>query len=786
MKNFILFSIFIFPYLAASAEEGAKIPEGRIISPYEACKNTLIVYKDKYHLNKTSWDQIEKTCRLKIQLADDVGLTSLDPLKEGVQYLEFSQRVAKRVIETLEKNRLYAECSARCFSGQPTCPSSMSINQKIVKCDERKREVLAGLTVNARKIRMELALSNDAPGIVNINIRNVLTVGKNKLINTDLRDFEAGTPNPVGRTSLTERELIEAHRRVDLERKKLEDEFKEKGLKNYGDWMSVKLMQKYEEHQERYRSLVFEEAPIFAVIDRPDTFEYGSEPRWKDSQIAKAFKTLSENAINTQKKVHESLDRGKLEFRRDTGAALAKWLAGEKDLLFYMGMKNQVEDVLKDDPASCGIATAMEKRLETKLEQNTALSLAASFAATPLLRGASYTATNLFRIGRALTGTEAAGVTGIALGGISLNDSFKKYDNNTIEAATRSGIDNEQEGRPIISAKSVEATRSTFKTNLIFAPFAVIPTEILLGKGSVFSKKIESADRYPLLNSTLETDRNLLRPDYVRTRTTDGEYRRLLEEWKPGSETANKYAAGVAMKELEDMGMKNPSFIITPDNLPTSNLFSEIALKNPKMPEYLKKMKEKGFSLIVDPSLGVESDAISILGRFSPSRRSIRILPNTTWDTFMHEYQHLEFFNLGLRSGHVFKTTNLTKEEVKMIKETKSLIKKGFSNETIDETLAVKKEISTLEKMGYSPWSMPVYKARKYAWEFQEKDIANGAKVAAGTAAIIKFKKVALNPYVVRSVLGISGGAIYYNEKENSLIVVDENGKSSKYEIKQE
>lgn len=401
----------------------------------------------------------------------------MNPLKEGVQYLEFSQRVAKKVVENLEKSRKYSDCSASCFAGAKTCAASLSDDNKIVQCSERKKEIQDVMKVDSRKIRMELALSNDAPGIVNVNVMNVLSVDKSKMINSNLRDFEIGTPNPVGRTDLTARELKEAQRRVDRDRKKLEDEYKEKGYKNYNDWMSMKLMQKFDEHRARYRSLIYEEAPIFGVIDKPAKFEDGSEPVWDDSQIAKAFEKLSKNSKETQERVKWSLDKSKVEFSRANGEALARWMVSlapgtkdQNDLLFYIGMKNQVEDVLKSDPSSCGIATAMEARIHSKEMQNAGISFAATFAASGLLEGASVFTGNVFQIGRALSGAEASALTGLSMGAVSIGDSFRRYNNAKTEAASFSGVGGDKEGKALIKAEDVTNNRDAVKMSLMFAP----------------------------------------------------------------------------------------------------------------------------------------------------------------------------------------------------------------------------------------------------------------------------------------------------------------------------
>lgn len=471
--------------MTSSAAENPKLPEGKIEAPYEACKNVLIVSKQKYLENKINWDQVEKKCKTKIQVIEDVGFSSLNPLKEGIQYLSFSQRVAQKVIDNLKKNRIYAECSASCFAGAFACNSTRE-NKKPIKCSERKKEIQEAMKVVSRKIRMELALSDDAPGIVNVNIHNSLQFSKDeyhkdKFINTDLRDFEAGMPNPVGRIDLSERELKEAKRRVAFDHKKLEEEFKEKGYTNYSDWMSVKLLEKMDEHKARYRELIYQEAPIFGVIDRPSKMEKGEDPVWGDAQIAKAFLKLSENTKATEEKVNWSLNNSKLEFSRASGEALGKWISNlaprtqeKNDLLYYIGMKKPVEEVLKEDSSLCGVATTMEARLHTKEMQNAGVTLVGSFAGVGLVKGASAVSTNVFRIGRALTGAEAAGITGMGLGASFLGDSFRQYNTAVTEAETLSGLGGDKEGKVIRKSEELTLARDSVKMSLVFAPLDVV------------------------------------------------------------------------------------------------------------------------------------------------------------------------------------------------------------------------------------------------------------------------------------------------------------------------
>lgn len=480
-----IFIIHFILVLSSLAHGNSKTPEGKIESPYEACKNTLIVSQEKYTENKKDWDRFQKECKTKIIEAQDIGITSLNPLKEGVQYLSFSQLVAQKIIVNLKKNQAYAECSAACFSGATTCPSHSSETKAPVNCSDRKKEISTSLKGFSRKLRMELALSTDAPGIVNVNVLNAVRFSKDeyhkdKFINSNLRDFEAGLPNPVGRTDLSERELKEARRRLANDHKMLEEDFKKTGHKNYSSWMSVKLMEKMDEHKARYREIVYQEAPIFGVIEAPK-MEKGKDPVWDDEQIAKAFLKLSQNAKTTEEKVNWSLKNSQVEFSRMNGEALGKWLSNmspgtkeKNDLLYYIGMKNAVEEVLKENPSMCGIATSMEARLHSKAMQNDGIVLVGSLAGGGITKGVSKVGTDIFRIGRALTGAEAAGITGMSLGASFLGDSFRQYNATVTEAQTLSGLGGDKESEALRKSEEVTLARDGVKLSLLFAPLDAV------------------------------------------------------------------------------------------------------------------------------------------------------------------------------------------------------------------------------------------------------------------------------------------------------------------------
>lgn len=73
------------------------------------------------------------------------------------------------------------------------------------------------------------------------------------------------------------------------------------------------------------------------------------------------------------------------------------------------------------------------------------------------------------------------------------------------------------------------------------------------------------------------------------------------------------------------------------------------ALSHPEMAEYLRKMRAQGYELVIDSSLKHTGAG----AYFYEKNKVIALAPNSTWQTFLHEYQHLEFSNSLLRYNFV-------------------------------------------------------------------------------------------------------------------------------------
>jgi len=129
LVKLLIIGLLFLPLNKGHAEDFQKFIDQEVESPFKACQNITIISKKDYSDNKSKWDSIKNKCHLDIQLIDDAGIKNLNPLKEGIEYLNFSQLVANRILLNLRKSQDYATCSSLCFSGQEYC---MQNDEKIL------------------------------------------------------------------------------------------------------------------------------------------------------------------------------------------------------------------------------------------------------------------------------------------------------------------------------------------------------------------------------------------------------------------------------------------------------------------------------------------------------------------------------------------------------------------------------------------------------------------------------------------------------------------------------
>jgi hypothetical protein len=421
-------------------------PEGRMVSPYEACENYLIVDSAAYKKHQAAWDEFSRECYQEILPTQNTTAADLFTILKHSKYNDFARKVTLEVKRNLDRQSAYYKCTASCFEGASSCQE----NKTKIICNERRKEVREKLKVDARKARIQLALTRSSSDLFSVTPRNVLTLSLNQRINKDLKEFEFG-PMAVGFSSLTPRELTEAKRRLKADQDKVEEEAAQRGLSKKSDYVALKLVEKMEEHQDEYRDFVYSKSPMLSVLERPFEVVDG-DPHWKDDVIAKASKELIHHANKTQEIVDLSLKDNILEHSRENGDDLRKGIISRlplttprKELLFYVGMKSAVEEVLKKDPSLCGLATTMYKRLKAKEDQISYATTGATFAPLGIGYGAKLVK-GLSTVAGAVTGISTSSLVGLGLAAGFPIESRLKYDSTIREAALglRTGEDVDQ------------------------------------------------------------------------------------------------------------------------------------------------------------------------------------------------------------------------------------------------------------------------------------------------------------------------------------------------------
>ena len=217
------------------------------------------------------------------------------------------------------------------------------------------------------------------------------------------------------------------------------------------------------------------------------------------------------------------------------------------------------------------------------------------------------------------------------------------------------------------------------------------------------------------------------------------------------------------------------------------------ALEHPEISSYLHNLNKRGYRLVIDPSLAIARHYGALWGK----SKTIAILPHTPWEVFLHEYEHSLFRDLMLNEGisgirllEIF--NHSAKKKVNIVNylrdnygftsnQAKYLIKvskdKRWSDQTLNESLAVNREIKAIKAAGKSPFSFVLYRARKYRWKFQLKDL-NDLEYLELPDKIkrfeIKLKKILLHPFALNGSLVIS--YIIFMDEINGAIIKFTNG----------
>ncbi len=162
---------------------------------------------------------------------------------------------------------------------------------------------------------------------------------------------------------------------------------------------------------------------------------------------------------------------------------------------------------------------------------------------------------------------------------------------------------------------------------------------------------------------------------------------------------------------------KNYGVVFEVDRLPPAGSATgpgANAFRHPLMAEYKKKLEAMGYRLVVDTSIDYTG-----AGAYHWSHNHVIALrPNSSWQTFLHEFQHAEFahylernfysmqinvMDLGKPLATVLKPETLQALGTERVQRLETLIKKGLPELAVNETLSVDAELKVMGFRRYVP-----------------------------------------------------------------------------------
>ncbi len=265
--------------------------------------------------------------------------------------------------------------------------------------------------------------------------------------------------------------------------------------------------------------------------------------------------------------------------------------------------------------------------------------------------------------------------------------------------------------------------------------------------------------------------------------------------------------------EMKELTSATSLYKITAYNLPKpgKNDPNELALLHPEFPTLLKKIEEKGYNLAIDPTVPLSRSG----AYFHPPNLRIAISQESTWTNLVHEFQHLEFdqainkvwYQLnkmdptGKLNSYEDRMTDLDYYDFKNLKpqeietynqsvaESPRLVeanllrkKTQLSEEAVNETLAVRREIEALKKFGYSKLGETYYELRAYALDHQIQSLQALSSLTEIQKQTLRMAQIetlvleAIKTFRNRLVqLGVAGTAatayVGYNPKTRSYVI---------------
>ncbi len=230
--------------------------------------------------------------------------------------------------------------------------------------------------------------------------------------------------------------------------------------------------------------------------------------------------------------------------------------------------------------------------------------------------------------------------------------------------------------------------------------------------------------------------------------------------------------------------------------------YSTPFMEHPEFAATLERIRAQGYDVVIDPTRGFYG-----AGAYHSSLdRVIGMGPRSSWGTFIHELQHLEFSSVVrqrwpsleqavYREGRSVREV-LTQQQLELLGETRvgrleELLRRGHTYSGIDETLSVDAELRAL---GWRRW-IPIgdgYSSARYAanhranslaslgdlTETQRRELFRSRLAAAGNFTGTGPGVLTYGGAATAGLYAFIGYDILINEQTGQMLFIDENGRT--------
>lgn len=479
--------------LLGSANAGADLlkPE-EVSTPYQACKNVKVITQDEFRSNESGWKKEMSICGDRLQVSPKTGfwVGSVQP-RDIAAALQLTNLVAAKSLVYLDKNIDFLKMAKACFENASSHKDCAQL-----KADTRKR-----MDAAVPELRRELLLTKGTHNMSHIYMKDLGWEGN---INRFMEGYSGWLNYPVSGTPATAEEMDWAKKTLAAERKQMDKDYqaalaarrkhydRNPALRNTEHEFEKNkyeqlLGQRMDARRENYRALLQQKYPLFSYL--PRTKIVNGKGSWSDAQVAQSFGKLVENAGSEKEKSLKAYNGQKLEFSRlydkvkkqqcGRGGCreVESWeinperfwkgvVKGERDLLDFMAFTPLVEEVLREHPELCGMATGLSQHLVNKQMQNaagTAAVLLPAFVGVGAIGVGGAAAA-----GSSLTGVQVATIMGVGMGAGFVGESAVDYSRTRETVLNKSGVAGEGVEKEVQDYKKIKEAERNLVLNAAF------------------------------------------------------------------------------------------------------------------------------------------------------------------------------------------------------------------------------------------------------------------------------------------------------------------------------